>query len=191
MRLQCSLPVLIALGGLFLIPSSRGQSAVNSYVAPDIEIAVKTADSKPVPEQTMVQLIGFNGRLYDQKPLRDGKTRFDRVPRNEFRVLVMAPGYERAEKRVDVTTGVRLATVSIELQPMGDAEDVASDVMLNSLSPKVQREVGKAMEALRKKKPSDARKHLETAQRQMPNNAEVEYLFGIYAIEVKDAAQAL
>ena len=190
MRLQCYLRVLVALGGLFLIPSSRGQSSLNSYVAPDIEITVKTADSKPVPEQTMVQLIRFDGRLYDQKSLRNGKTRFDQVPRSEFRVLVIAPGYQRAEKRVDVSTGVPLATMSIELQPMGDAEDATSDVGLNSLSPKAQREVGKALEALRKKKPSDARKHLETAQRQVPNNAEVEYLFGIYAMQVKDVAEA-
>jgi len=97
MRLQCYLPVLVALGGLFVIPSSRAQSVLNSYVAPDIEIAVETADSKPVPEQTMVQLIGFNGRLYDQKSLRNGKTRFDQVSKSEFRVLVMAPGYQRAE----------------------------------------------------------------------------------------------
>jgi hypothetical protein len=171
MRLQCYLPVLVALGGLFLIPSSRGQSALNSYVAPDIEITVKTADSKPVPEQTIVQLIRSNGLLYDQKSLRSGKTRFDQVSRTEFRVLVMAPGYRRAEKRVDVSTGVLLAAVSIELQPMEDTEDVASNVGLNSLSPKVQREVGRALEALRKNKPTDARKHLETAQRQVPNNA--------------------
>ena len=190
MRLQCYLPVLVALGELFLIPPSRGQSVLNSYVAPDIEIAVKTADSKPVPEQTMVQLISLNGRLYDQKSLRNGTTRFDQVPRSEFRVLVMASGYQRAEKRVDVSMGVLLATVSIELHPMGDAEDAASDAGLNSLSPKVQREVGKALEALRKKKPSDARKHLETAQRQAPNNAEVEYLFGIYAMQVEDVAEA-
>ena len=195
MRLQCCLAVLVALGGLFLIPSSRGQSSrgqsvLNSYVAPDIEIAVKTADSKPVPEQTMVQLISFNGRLYDQTPLRNGKARFDQVSKSEFRVLVMAPGYQRAEKRVDVSTGVLLATVNIELQPMGDAEDAMSDVRLNSLSPKVQREVGKALEALRKNKPSDARKHLETAQRRAPNNAEVEYLFGIYAMQVKDVTGA-
>lgn len=190
MRLQCYLPVLVSLCGWFLIPSSRGQSVLSSYIAPDIEIAVKTADSKPVPEQTMVQLIGLNGRLYDQKSLRNGKTRFDQVPKNEFRVLVMAPGYQRAEKRVDVTTGALLATVSVELEPMGDAEDAASDVGLNSLSPKVQREIGKALEALRKKKPTDARKHLETAQRQVPNSAEVEYLLGIYAMQVKDVAEA-
>jgi hypothetical protein len=51
MRLQCYLPVLVSLCGWFLIPSSRGQSVLSSYIAPDIEIAVKTADSKPVPEQ--------------------------------------------------------------------------------------------------------------------------------------------
>ena len=91
---------------------------------------------------------------------------------------------------MDVTTGVLLATVSVELEPMGDAEDAASDVGLNSLSPKVQREIGKALEALRKKKPTDARKHLETAQRQVPNSTEVEYLLGIYAMQVKDVAEA-
>ena len=104
MRLQCYLPVLVSLSGLFLIPSSRGQSVLSSYVAPDIEIAVKTADSKPVPKQTMVQLIDLNGRLYDQKSLRNGKTRFDQVPKNEFRVLVMAPGYQRAEEEANRRT---------------------------------------------------------------------------------------
>ncbi len=194
MRLQSILPVVMTACGLLVAGSLRGQGLpaglTSSYASPDVEVTVKGADGKPLPGQVMVQLITVNGQLYDQTSLKNGRARFNQVPRTEFRVLVMAPGYQRAEKQIDLMTGSKLATVDLELQPIADVEDATADRGISALSPKAQREMGKALEALRTKKPNNARTHLEAAQREAPNSAEVEYLLGVYASQVNDPAEA-
>jgi tetratricopeptide (TPR) repeat protein len=154
-----------------------------------MEVSVKGADGS-IPGQVMVQLITANGQLYDQVLVKRGNARFLHVPKREFRVLVTAAGYQRAEKQIDLATGTNFATVTVELLPLSDAEDAASDRGIGALKPKAQKEMGKALEALRTKKPNNARSHLEAAQREAPNSAEVEYLFGVYATQVNDPVQA-
>jgi tetratricopeptide (TPR) repeat protein len=58
------------------------------------------------------------------------------------------------------------------------------------LAPKFQKELGKALEALRANKPSDARKHLDTVYRVAPGDADANFLFGIYSSQMNDWGQA-
>jgi tetratricopeptide (TPR) repeat protein len=58
------------------------------------------------------------------------------------------------------------------------------------LAPKAQKELGKALEALRANKPGDARAHLEAAYRMAPNHPAVNYLFGVYFLQMKDQEKA-
>ncbi len=175
-------------GGLATSPSSG--TFAGMYVSPDVEVNVKAQNGGRAPKQAVAQLVTLSGQIYDELPVKNGHARFSRVPRNEFRVLVKAPGYQIAEGRVNTVRGGGLATVSLELRPITDAEEAAADREIADLSPKTQKEVGKALEALRANQASEARTHLEAAQKQVPNNAEVEYLFGVYAAKVKDPAQA-
>jgi len=54
------------------------------------------------------------------------------------------------------------------------------------LAPKLQKELGKALEALRADKPAEARSHLEAVYRTAPGNADANFLFGIYSAEMND-----
>lgn len=202
MRVQCHLPVVVAVCGLLAAGELRGQgipegaptgpssNLTSSFISSDVEVAVKGADGQPIATEAVVQLITMSGKLYQQSSVRRGSARFDQVPKTEFRVLVLAPGYQRAEKRIELVRGPQLAKVNIELVPISDAEDAAADRGIGALNPKAQREVGKALEALRMKKPNNARSHLEAAQRVAPGSAEVEYLFGVYASQVNDPMEA-
>ena len=202
MRVRCCL-LVVASWGLLLGEAARAQglpagppvspsdmNLTNAYFPQDVEVNVNGGDGKPFAGQVVVQLINPNGQLYDQASVRNGRARFSHVPKTEFRVLVMAPGYQRAEKRVDLMTGVKLATVNVELLPISDVEDASADRKISALTPKAQKEVGKALEALRTKKPNNARNHLEAAQREAPNSAEVEYLLGVYASQMNDPVGA-
>ena len=110
--------------------------------------------------------------------------------RSNYRVLVMAPGYQRAEKPVDLTTGIGVATVKVELLPLSDLEDAAADRGISTMKPKAQKEIGRALKALRTNKPSNARTHLQLAQRAAPDSADVEYLFGVYATQINNPVEA-
>src|SRR5439155_205482 len=58
------------------------------------------------------------------------------------------------------------------------------------LAPKAQKELGKALEALRANKPGDAESHLEKAYRMAPNHPAVNYLYGVYFLQMKDQEKA-
>ena len=54
------------------------------------------------------------------------------------------------------------------------------------LGPKLQKELGKALEALRSNKPADARNHLDTVYRSAPGDADANFLFGVYSSQMND-----
>src|SRR6266852_6875634 len=58
------------------------------------------------------------------------------------------------------------------------------------LAPKLQKELGKALEALRADKPAEARRHLDAVYRSAPDDADANFLLGIYAAEMNDWAHA-
>jgi tetratricopeptide (TPR) repeat protein len=58
------------------------------------------------------------------------------------------------------------------------------------LGPKLQKELGKAIEALRSNKPADARTHLDTVYRSAPADADANFLFGIYSSQMNDWVRA-
>jgi len=58
------------------------------------------------------------------------------------------------------------------------------------LAPKLQKELGKALEALRADKPAEARRHLDAVYRSAPNDADANFLLGICAAEMNDWVRA-
>lgn len=58
------------------------------------------------------------------------------------------------------------------------------------LGPKLQRELAKALEALRAKRPADARNHLDKVYRSAPADADANFLFGVYSSQVNDWVRA-
>jgi tetratricopeptide (TPR) repeat protein len=58
------------------------------------------------------------------------------------------------------------------------------------LGSKLQKELGKALEALRANKPSDARGHLDTVYRAAPGDADTNFLFGVYSSQTNDWVRA-
>lgn len=58
------------------------------------------------------------------------------------------------------------------------------------LGPRLQKELGKALEALRANKPADARSHLEVVYRLAPGDADANFLFGVYSSQMNDWVRA-
>ncbi len=58
------------------------------------------------------------------------------------------------------------------------------------LGPRLQKELGKALEALRANKPADARSHLDAVYRSAPGDADANFLLGVYSSQVNDWVHA-
>src|SRR6202030_4603785 len=57
-------------------------------------------------------------------------------------------------------------------------------------APNAQKEIGKALEALRANNLRKARSHLDAAYRLAPSSADVNYIFGVYSSQANDLNQA-
>jgi tetratricopeptide (TPR) repeat protein len=169
-------------------PTSVLNTAELSFLSGNAEIYLKGPNGEPITQPVVVTLVRASGQLYGQETAKGGFVKFDRVPYSEFTVQVVAPGYETASKVFEVN-GPGAVSVTLSLRPL-EAEDAAASRGFYALPPKVQRDVGKALDALRANKPDNAIKHLESAQRNAPKSAEVAYLFSIYSKETKDPDRA-
>src|SRR6516164_8790484 len=152
----------------------------NLSVDSALEVEVTGPKGAAIVGSVYVSLLRNNGQVFMTAMAQGGKARFANVPKGELTAQVVASGFDTAKKTFEVRdTGE--VKVSIELQPINDNEAAASDRGIAALNPKAQKNIGRALEALRANKASEARSYLEAAQRDAPNSAEVEYLYGVYA----------
>jgi tetratricopeptide (TPR) repeat protein len=154
----------------------------------DVDVYLKGPNGDPLQGSAVLTLTKMDGAFVDQQTSKNGYVRFNGIRESEYRIQVLAPKYEAVVKQVEVKAK-SLVKLTVDLAPLS-AEEAASSLGFYALPPRVQKDVGKALEALRANKPNDAWRPLQAAQKNFPNNAEIEYLFGLYASQTKDDAQA-
>ena len=176
-------------GTVRTLPGAGGLAGIVQAI--DLDVYVKGPDGAPIEGTAVVTLTMLNGQFYRQGTAKGGYLRLSEVPQTEYNVVVVASGFGRVTKRVDAQAqSTTLMKVTIQLQAAPEGEDAISDAEIASLAPKAQKAVGKAIEALRGNKLAEARSHLETAYRVAPTSAEVNYLFGVYSLQLSDRVQA-
>ena len=154
----------------------------------DIDVYVRGADGAPIDVTAVVSLIAPMGQVLSQGTTLGGNIRFSGVAASEYKIEVVAAGYEKMVKEFDgYNAGV--SRVDIEMRPSSDGNAGAGSPQI-LLAPKAQKELAKALEALRANKPGDARSHLEAAYRMAPNHPAVNYLYGVYFLQIKDQEKA-
>jgi len=166
-------------------PGGLRVGSENMFVAVSVEVEVKGPNGQGIAGPVYVSLLKDNGQVVLTAMAKDGKALFANVPKSELTAEVVAPGYETAKKSFQVFDKNEVK-VRVDLKPMTDKEAAASDRGISALNPKAQKEIGRALQALRENRSADARNYLEAAQRAAPNSAEVEYLFGVYAGQMND-----
>ena len=161
---------------------------LNSFETATLDVYLKGADGKPVQVAAVVTLLKLSSEGYRQETAKAGHARFSGIVATEYSVQVSAPGYRTAVKQVE-TKKDQARVVTFELERLS-VEDAAENTAYRALAPKAQKEIGKALELLRAQKVADARSHLDAANRAAPGQAEVQYLYGVYAKQVGNAEQA-
>jgi tetratricopeptide (TPR) repeat protein len=184
--------------GVSTPPASARQSSVGNimvdltretdYKKSDMDVYVTGPNGAALQGSAIVTVLQLNGEFVDQQPTKNGYTRFNGLPAHEYKIQVVAPKYESNIKNLSLQEH-SLGKISFELQPLS-AEDAAASAGFYALPPRIQKDVGKALEALRANKPNDALHPLQAAEKNAPNNAEIEYLFGLYASQLKNDLEA-
>jgi tetratricopeptide (TPR) repeat protein len=161
----------------------------NLFVYVSVEVDVKAPDDAVPHGPVYVSLMKPDGQVVMTTRADNGKARFNRVPKSELTAEVVAAGYETAKKAFEVGDRSEIK-VAIDLRPMVDREAAAADRGIAALNSKAQKDVRKALEALRENKINDARTALEAAQRSTPGNSEIEYLYGLCESRANNEASA-
>src|SRR2546429_1283033 len=154
----------------------------------DLDIYVRGADGGPLEETAMVTLVAPTGQISGQGTTLGGNIKFSGIAATEYTIQVVAAGYENAAKELDGYVA-RYARIMIQMKAASNA-DAGAGFSRMLLAPKAQKELGKALEALRATKPEEARGHLEAAYHRAPNHPAVNYLYGVYFLQMKDQEKA-
>src|SRR5689334_18340668 len=154
----------------------------------DIDVYVRGADGAPIDVTAVVSLIAPTGQVVAQGTTLGGNIEFKGIAASQYTIQVVAAGYENTVKEFD-GYNAGASRVIIDMRPSSDGNAGAGSPQI-LLAPKAQKELAKAVEALRANKPGDARSHLEAAYRMAPNHPAVNYLYGVYFLQMKDQEKA-
>jgi tetratricopeptide (TPR) repeat protein len=166
-----------------------GTGVQSQPAAKDLDITIQGPNGTRVEETAMVTLLKGTGQLYRQATTSAGFIRFKDVARAQYTIQVVSASYQMAVKPLDAKDKSAIE-MTVELEPAGRPDESAAAVQQAALSHQAQKELGKATEALRVNAPGKARGHLEAAYRLAPDDAEVNYLFGVYSSQVNEWEQA-
>src|SRR5690348_6997523 len=117
----------------------------------DIDVYVRGADGAPIEVTAVVSLIAPMGQVLSQGTTLGGNIQFRGVAASQYTIQVIAAGYENASKDFD-GYNAGSSRVIIDMRPASDG-DVGAGSPQMLLAPKAQKELAKALEALRANKP--------------------------------------
>lgn len=154
----------------------------------DLDIYVKGPDGAPLGVMAVVTVASKTGQICSQGTTTGGNIRFTGLAPGGYTIQVVAAGFQNAVEEFEGHTVSAMLT--IEMRPLLGEESVALNPSQVVLAPKAQKELGKALEALRSNKLTEAQGHLNVAGRLAPNHPDVNYLLGVYFWMMKDQEKA-
>ncbi len=119
-----------------------------------------------------------------------GRAVFEDLGAGEYTAVVDSPGYLTANEHANISLPEQQEQIFVTLKRDPDSRIVSSPIGPPVLSPKLQRELSKTVEALHANNLDVAQKHLEAAYRLAPSNPEVNYLRGLLADRQGNVASA-
>ena len=164
-------------------PSIPQRSGVNESVFPtenaDVAVSVRELSGMPLPVMATVKLYSEAGtpRI---ATTQDGSTAtFPKVFTGEYDVEVTAVGYKPGKERASIFAGGASVTVYVYLRSENEASTGAAAPNAPIMTPRLQGEIDKGLEKLRRHEFEEARKHFEKAAKVAPGNPDVHYLLGM------------
>jgi tetratricopeptide (TPR) repeat protein len=177
------------LGNVLNAPVRPGNTGFEAVIeTSNLDVNLQQQNGAPIEGTLIVMLLNLSGQVYRQTTTKEAHLRFNDIAPTEYRVQVVSPVYAKVLKEV-VAPANASTQVTIVLQPL-EGMDVGMALSLSALKPRAQKQVAKAMDALRANKPEAASGYLAALSREVPNHPEVTYLQGVYASELKDWGKA-
>ena len=186
--------LICAAIGLAYIPAAFTGQANQQMQSPQrpstLVVSVRMPDGSPLDTPAIVNLYTFSGTPAGIGVFRSGTAEFTNLAPASYTLDIIAAGYIRLTQNVQIMTSGERQQISVSLTPESTSSSASPPPGSPILAPNAEKEVAKALEALRANKAEDARKHLEKASHAAPSHPDVTYLWGMYYAQVKDFANA-
>ena len=144
-------------------------------------VSVREPNGTPLDMGAIVTLQAYVGALRVTSSTRDaGTASFPNIPPGDYNVEVLAVGHQTTTERVEVMGGGGTSyMVYVYVQPEAQTQTPNAPGSPTIMAPRLQSEIDKALQKMRKGQYEGAREHLEKAASMAPGNADIPYLFGI------------
>ena len=179
--------------GIKTTNSARPISPITGYEsAPNLAVIVVHvfAEEKPVnldrPARFDLTNLGNHLGVFLIVPGQEEAV-FTNVVLGKYDVVVTAVGYLSTRKEINVLSPL---TQHVDIVLHRDPYAVTLNEASGLMSGKAKKEANRAVSLLKSGRPTDARKHLETAYKLAPSNADLNFLLGYLHFEEQDYEQA-
>jgi len=151
-------------------------------------VMIRDASGGPV-DSALASLNSTDGGILAQSTAAEGRVEFNNLVPGDYSLTVAAAGYDTYKQIVNV---IYQGTISyVILRVSGEEGSDGSKGGPPVLAPKARKELMKAIDALRVHKPDQAREPLDRALHLAPTHPDVEYVYGLYYMELQDWPQAM
>lgn len=176
---------------LLLLPGiAAGQVMSRPAPGATVLVHVEEAGGAPLQGQAYVTLSATGGEGLTAETRNAGVASFRGVAAGDYEVEVTALGYEPGRDRVLVMGGFSAANVYIVMKPRGTDASAPQATQLPLLAGKSRKEFNRVIAALREGKFDEAERHLEYPLKHAANDPNVQYVAGIYSLDVRNFAAA-
>jgi tetratricopeptide (TPR) repeat protein len=159
--------------------SGQAQSAGAQAALTRLIVTVREEGGATFSGLATITLQHLDGPVLSTGTTMGGQTIFDSLGPGEYTIVVSAPGYLTATEQIRLTHGSDSEQAFIALKKDAGSSAVSAPHGPPALSPKLQKELGKAAEALQSNNLEEAQKHVDSAYRLAPGNPEVNYIRGL------------
>ena len=195
---------MILMAGMFALPRTGfgqapspamgGRLGQGTFVSPNfvlnLDVQVQGADGSPLKSMAVVTLYSASGLPVSTVTTKGTRALFAQLAPGQYYVEVEAPGYwkSREDTVVQPTLSDNVVTVSLAPAVAGSAPPVYSHTPL--LKPEVQKDLNKAVAALKASNVDSAQKVMRPVLRAAPNHPDVLYMMGLLAEKKGNAQEA-
>jgi tetratricopeptide (TPR) repeat protein len=159
-----------------------------------VQVHVQETNGTPIAVQAEVEITKAGG----EAPMlgetgAEGTATVRGVPSGDYTVNVTAPGYDAGRERLYVAQSAISANVYVTLKRSAESAEsavAAQPAQLPILTGKSKKELDQAISDLRDGKVANAGKHLEYPLKNATNDPSVQYVAGVYSVDLKDFAAA-
>ena len=161
--------------------AAQAQSAGEQVAVTRLIVTVRDQGGATFSDLATVTLQHLDSPVFSTGTTMGGQAIFDGLRPGEYTIVVSAPGYHTATERISLTHGSESEHAFIALKRDSGSSTVSAPQGPPALSPKLQKELSKAVGALQANKLEEAQRHLDAAYRLAPGNPEVNYIRGLLA----------